>query len=198
VDVTCKPCAALEEPVGCALKVKLPGLKLRVLVTTRPVPVRLADCGLPVPSLLTIRDAGLAPALVGAKAIETVQDALGLSEDGQLFPVMLYCPGLAPPSAVEENVTAVLPVEVITMPWGVLVVPVATVPKLKLTGFKVSVLVGVWPVPVREADCGLPVPSLVTTRDAVLAPDVVGAKAIDTVQDEVGFSDEGQLLPWMV
>ena len=48
------------------------------------------------------------------------------------------------------------------------------------------------------ADCGLPVPSLVTARLAFLAPDAVGANAMLTVHDADGFNVAGQLFAVMV
>ena len=103
----------------------------------------MADCGLPDPSLVTTRDAGLEPAEVGANARLTVQDPPGVKDDGQLFPVMLYWAGLVPPNAIDEIATAVLPVDVITIPCAALVVPVFWVPNVRLSGLRLRVLVGI-------------------------------------------------------
>jgi hypothetical protein len=85
----------------------------RDLVRVTPVPDRPTDWGLPVPSLVTVRLAARAPPAVGAKATVTVQDRPGVIAAGQVLPVIVKSPGLAPPSAIEEIVVAPVPVEVI-------------------------------------------------------------------------------------
>jgi hypothetical protein len=89
------------------------GDTLRDLVTGTPVPERLTDCGLPVPSLVTVKLAARAPPAVGAKATVTVQDRPGVIAAGQVFAVIVKSPGLVPPRAIEEIVVVPLPVEVI-------------------------------------------------------------------------------------
>ena len=95
---------------------------------------------------------------------------------GQVLPVMLKSPGLAPVSAMLDMATALLPVLVMTTLWPVLVVPVFWVPKLRLVGFKPSESEGVKPVPLSGTDCGLPVPLEVSVRLAARAPAVVGGR----------------------
>jgi len=185
-------------PFGWLVNVRLEGLKVSVRVGTWPVPDKPADCGLPLPSLVTVRLALRAPAAVGAKATCTEQLVLGFKVLGQLLPVMVKSPGLVPVRARELMATAVLPVLVTVIAWEVLVVPVLTVPKVSDVGERVSVLVGTWPVPDKPADCGLPAPLLVTVRLALRAPAAVGAKAICTAQLAPAFKVAGQLLPVMV
>ena len=91
-------------------KVSEAGERVRLLVGTWPVPDRPADCGLPVPLLVTVRLALRAPAAVGANAIWTVQPLLGFSVAGQLLLVMLKSPGFVPVSAIALIATALLPV----------------------------------------------------------------------------------------
>jgi hypothetical protein len=63
---------------------------------------------------------------------------------------------------------------------GAVVVPTATLPKLREDGF--SVTVGGTPTPVRLTVCGLFAALSVRTSDAVRVPPVVGAKVTLIVQ----------------
>jgi hypothetical protein len=114
---------ALVEPVFVVAKVREGGDTLRDLVSTTPVPDRLTDWGLPVPSLVTVRLAARGLPAVGAKATVTVQDKLGVNAAGQVFAVIVKSPGLVPPNAIEEIVVVAVPVEVMVTFWPALVEP---------------------------------------------------------------------------
>jgi hypothetical protein len=79
-------------------------------------------------------------------------------------------------------VTAELPVLVSETPSGELVLPWFCAANVRLDGFAVSVLVIVWPVPLRETVCGLPVALSVKVTLALSAPSVLGENVTPTVQ----------------
>ena len=120
---------------------RLAGFKLKDKVGVRPVPDKPTDCGLPVPSLLKMRLADRAPAAADVKDTVTEHVAAGLSEAGQVLPVMLKSPAFAPPSAIELNVTGPVPVEVTVTDCVALVEPISVSGKLKLEGLIERVLV---------------------------------------------------------
>jgi hypothetical protein len=118
------------------------GDTVRILVAVPPVPERLTDCGLPVPSLVTVRLAARAPTATGAKATVTVQDRPGVIAAGQVLPVIVKSPGLVPPRAIEEIVVVALPVEVIVTFCPALVDPKFVVAYVSDGGDRLNDLVG--------------------------------------------------------
>ena len=74
------------------------------------------------------------------------------------------------------KVTGAVPVSVTVMDCGLLLLVVLTVPKVRLAGLKVRVLVTAWPAPLRDTKSGLPVALLAIDNDAVRLPSAEGVK----------------------
>jgi hypothetical protein len=134
VEVMLTDCAGLVVPVFWTPKVRDEGDRVRVPNPVWLVPDKAIDCGLPVPSLVTVRFALFAPRVVGAKATDTVHEVLGLRAAGQLLPVIVKSPALAPVKEIEDRVTAPVPLEVIVTFLAVLVVPIIWLPNASADG----------------------------------------------------------------
>jgi len=89
-------------------------------------------------------------------------------------------------------VNAVVPTFVRVTDFAALVTPVATVPKLKLTGASLAVV----PVPFSAAVCGLPVALSATLTDALRAPTAVGANFTLMVHVAAAASEAPHVCVW--
>ena len=90
-----------------------------------PVPERLAVCGLPLSSSVTVKVAVRAAVAVGVNVTLMVQLELAASVEGvsgQLF-VWPKSPGFVPPRAMPLMVSGAVPVFESVRAWAVLVVP---------------------------------------------------------------------------
>jgi hypothetical protein len=93
-------CRELLEPTFTVPNESVEGLALRVLVAEVPVPESVTVCGLLLSESTTVSVAVLAPVVVGAKTIFTVQLAVALRLLPQVLEKILNSPGLAPPIAM--------------------------------------------------------------------------------------------------
>ena len=176
---------ALNEPTFWAVNVRVVGLMLIVVVGSCPVPVRVADWGLPEPSLVTVRLGVRLPAAVGLNATPTEQAWLAGNVDGlegQVLFVIAKSPALVPERAMLEMVTAAVPVLVMEINCVALVLPIVIVLKSRVMGDRVSTRFVFWPVPDKPMTSGLPVASLATDREADLPPVALGVKVRLTLQ----------------
>jgi len=179
--------AALMVPTVTEPKFKLAGARLAVV----PTPVRGTICGLPLALSVTLRDALRAPAVVGANFTLKVQLAPAAREAPQVC-VWEKSVAFVPVMAIVVMVNAVVPTFVRVTVFAALVTPVATVPKLKLTGARLAVV----PVPLSAAVCGLPVALSATLTDALRAPTAVGANFTLMVHVAAGASEAPHVCVW--
>ena len=179
--------AALVVPTVTEPKSKLAGVSLAVV----PTPVRGTICGLPLALSVTLSDALRAPTAVGANFTLKVQLAAAAREAPQVC-VWEKSPALVPVMAIVVMVNAVVPTFVRVTVFAALVTPVATVPKLKLTGASLAVV----PVPLRAAVCGLPVALSATLTDALRAPTAAGANFTLMVHVAAAASEAPHVCVW--
>jgi len=100
-------------------------VSVRVMVC--PVPVSGTDCGLPDALSVNVKDADLAPLLVGENVTLTVQAAPPASVDGllgQLLKLIANWLASVPVREKPVKVTGMLPVFVTIVPCAALVLPV--------------------------------------------------------------------------
>src|SRR5437773_705930 len=131
-----------------------------------PVPERLAVCGLPLASSVTVKVAVRAADAVGVNVTLMVQLELSAGVEGgsaQLFD-WPKSPGFVPPTAMLLMVSGAVPVFESVTACGALVVPPRGAPPGSDEG--VSVAADAVPVPERLAVCGLPLASSVTVKVA--------------------------------
>jgi hypothetical protein len=128
-----------------------------------------------LPTGLTLKDAVLAPLLVGLKVTETAHCPAGGSCAGQLLTRENWF-AFVPLSEIEAIPAAVVPVlETVTV-LGELVVPRVTLPNANDVGVTVIAGLALTPVPVSATP--LVVAPTLTFNLAVFEPAVVGVKTV--------------------
>src|SRR5208337_2146481 len=173
-------CGALVVPSGTFGNAKLGG----VIVATpaRPVPVRVAECGLPVALSVTVTLAVRVPDPSGENVTAMLQLNPGASGLTQLF-VWAKSPGSAPVMVTGEKVRFAVPLLVRVMFCGALVVPSDWDAKVRLAGKRLtSGTALLMPIPERVMVRGLPGSVSVIVRVAVRVPVPDGVNVIRRVQ----------------
>jgi len=123
-----------EWPTATVPKFKLAGLNESGVV---PLPVSVTSCGLVAAPSLKVSAPVTAPAILGLKVTLTVQLLLAARELEQLLVAVK-----SPLAVIEVMLRALNPEFVRVTVWAALVVPAATVPKLKLVGLTPAVGLG--------------------------------------------------------
>jgi hypothetical protein len=186
VLVMLTPSGELLSPSVQVPKFSVSVLNESVMLVDCPVPESGTIKGLPVALLPMERLAVRVPAAEGVKVTVIPQELLAARVaglEGQLLDAIAKSPALVPVIVNPLKVTAVLPVLVMVVPWGLLVVLIFWPLKVRLVGEAESVLVTTIPVPVKDTDCGLPVALSVNTTLAVRVPLAVGEKVTCTEQE---------------
>jgi hypothetical protein len=153
-----------------------------VCCVATPVPVTEIVEGEFVALLVIDTEPFTAPALVGANCTVTVTDWFGFSVSPDEMPLAATP---APDTFTAEIVTLALPVFVTDTVCEPLL-PVFTLPKLKLEELKLSVRVAAMPVPLSAIESGEFCALLVMVTEPFAAPAAVGAKL--TLKDVVPFA----------
>src|SRR5271165_252682 len=151
-----------------------------VSVKSSPVPLNVIPCGLPTAPSVSVTDAARAPPTVGVNVAVIVHVALAASDAPQVF-VCVKSPGLAPVIAILVIASAAPPVFVTVTLCVALGDPEIVAANVRVFTESVSAPT-VWPVPASATECGLPVASSVTTRDAERAPTAPGVIVTLNVQ----------------
>jgi hypothetical protein len=164
-----------------------------------PVPFKVTVCGLGVAVSLKFNVAVRLPAVVGVNVTPTVQ-VLGDGAVGTVIPVQLSellakSPGFVPVSETLVMVTLALPPLVrVTICTGVLVVPTAWLPNVKVEAERPTD--PSMPVPIKLTACGLPAVALsAILTAAVRLPEAEGVKVTVMVQLRLAPSELPQVLP---
>src|SRR5262249_1509481 len=150
---------------------------------TTPVPLRLIDCGLPLPLSVMLSAAPRLPVAVGVNVTLMLQLAFtarvaGLT--GQLL-VWAKSPELVPAMPILLIVSAPGPLLVKVTFCAVLAVFTVWLPKLRLAVDRPTT--GATPVPPKLTACGVPGPLSLIARLATRLPDAVGEKATLILQE---------------
>src|SRR5580658_744192 len=125
-------CAALDVPTAVPAKVKLAGANF----TPVPVPLRAAVCVPPAPTTLNVADC--LPSAVGSNSTETEQFAPAARVEPQLLALMGNSEALAPVTETLEIETAPVPALVRVATLAALVLPMTTMPHVRLVGNMVT------------------------------------------------------------
>jgi hypothetical protein len=179
--------AGLVVPVATVPKFRLVGKRFAVV----PVPPSAACCGLPAALSVTLRAAERAPLAVGLNVTLMMQLDPAASELPQVW-VWAKSPGLFPLTAMLVIVKEVVPTFVSVTFIAALVVPIAWVKKLRLTGESFAVV----PIPLTVTCWGLPTALSVTRSAAVRVPDPAGLKVKLIKQLAPAASELPQLWVW--
>jgi hypothetical protein len=126
--------AALVTPIATVPNFRLAGTSFAVV----PVPDNVTFCGLPLALSVMLIAALRAPEAVGLKSALTVQLAPAAKDAPQVVAVLAKSPALVPVIAIELIVREVVPEFFTVTLFTALVTPIATVPKPKLVGERVT------------------------------------------------------------
>jgi hypothetical protein len=162
-----------------------------VCCVTTPVPETLIVAGEFVALLTICTEPLTAPALVGANCTVTVTDWFGFNISPAETPLAVTP---APDTFTAETVTLALPV-LVKETLCELLLPVFTLPKLKLEELRLSVRVAATPVPLSAIDSGEFCALLVIVAEPLTAPAAVGAKLTVNVVVVFAASVVGKLKP---
>lgn len=179
--------AELVEPTAVVLKLNAVADNVTGAL---PVPLRLSVCGL----LMALSAKANVPLAAPSAAGVNVTPTLQVAPAATAVPHVLLEIANGPPAATEMpvKVSATLSLLVTVTVFAGLVLPNASVPKLKLVAEKLS---GALPLPVKLTIC---VPALsVIVRTPEVAPITVGANTTLMVHDAEGASAKLQLLLWL-
>jgi hypothetical protein len=152
-----------------------------------PVPLKLADCGLPAALSVTLSVPVRVPVVVGVNVTWMAQLRLA----ARLLPQLLVC-AKSPLAAMFVIVSGPVPVFVSVTVCAGLVVPTPCGPNVKLVGERLAP--GVVPVPLNPTDCGLPGALSAKLNTPVRKPVVVGVNVMLMTQLALTASVPGQLL----
>jgi hypothetical protein len=152
-----------------------------------PVPERLTVCGLVNEASVNVSVPEIEPVVVGENVTPTVH----LAPAAMLVPQVLLATAKLALAAMLLNVSATFSLLVRVTLLAELVLPTATVPRLKLVAESVT---GVLPVPDRLTVCGLLDAASVKVSVPVDAPISVGEKVTPTVQVPLAATLEPQVL----
>lgn len=164
-------------------------------------PLRATVCGLVVASSVTVRDAVRLPEAAGAKLTEIVQEAPAASVLGLDGHVLVRPKSLAfePASAMPVIDNGAVPEFVSVTAFDALVDPTSCDANVRLVGVSVTDGAGVEPVPLNVSVCGLLVALSVIVTVAARAPEALGAKVTEIVQEAPAASVaglEGHVFVW--
>jgi hypothetical protein len=162
--------------------------------TATPVPVSATVCGEPVALSAKLSEALSAPAAVGLKVTETVQDP-----PAARFPQLLVWvneEGLEPPVIMLVRVSAAFPVFLSVTVCAADEEPSLVEGNVRLVGDKLT----------AGAPTPVPVSVTLSAEDAAVAaamlsapvavPTAVGSKVTEKVHEELAASDEPQVFVW--
>jgi hypothetical protein len=173
---------AVVEPVGAAVSEK-----------SRPLPERLAVCGLPVALSATERVAARAPVAPGLNVTEIVHVEFA---DTPLLQVSVSAKSeaFAPASVMPFTVSAVLLELVTVIVCDALVLLTSWLANVRLVGESDAVgVAAAAPVPISATVCGLPVALSATDSEAERAPLAAGLKTTLMVHCEVAATPLAQV-----
>ncbi len=179
--------AELVEPTAVVLKLK----DVADSVTgALPVPLRVTVCGLLIALSVNVSAPVAAPSAVGVKVTPTVQFAPAAMP----VPHVLLAMANGPPAGTEMlvNVSAVVRRFVTVTAFVALVLPMASVPKLKLEAENVT---GALPLPVTLTVWVPALSVIVTTPEA--EPTTVGENTTAIVHEADGVMLPLQVLVWL-
>lgn len=179
--VRVKVSGAEDAPITVEGKVRLEGAKLATGAATA-VPLRATGCGELTALPVKVREAAAAPAAVGLKVTEMVQEALAASVVAQLL-VRLKAAALAPVRAILLIVSEAFPELVRVTVCAAEAAPTVVAAKVRLAGESVAPGPEGVPVPLRATDCGELGAVSVKVREAAAAPAAVGLKVTVTEQE---------------
>lgn len=185
--VTVTDLAELVAPTAVVPKLKLVADSVTGAL---PVPLRLTACGLLIALSAKVSVPAAAPSAAGVKVTPTVQ----VAPAAILVPQVLLDMANGPPAGMEMlvNVSATLRrLDTVTV-FAALVLPNASVPKLKLVAEKV---IGALPLPVRLTVWAPALSVIVRTPEA--EPTTVGENTTAIVHEAAGSMLPLQLFVWV-